>query len=65
VPGLVRMIRTPIGLLQDHLGLLLRVDASGGDLLGQQMRPFGHPLLVSGFSHELRLADHSGDWTMM
>ena len=59
MPGLLRLIRTPVGVFQDHLGLLLRVNTSGGDLLGQQMRPFGHPLLVSGFSHQLRLTDRS------
>jgi len=57
VPGLFRLIGAPVGVFQDHFRLPFRVIASGGDLLRQQMRPFGHPLLVSGFSHELRLTD--------
>ena len=60
MPGLLRLIGAPVGVFQDHLRLPFRVIASGGDLLGQQMRPFGHPLLISGFSHELRLTDRFG-----
>ena len=51
IPGGLRLVRSPVRLRQDCLGLLFRVVTAGRDLLREQMRPFGDAVSVSGLGH--------------
>jgi hypothetical protein len=51
VPGLLRFQGAPVRILQDGLGLALRVVAARGELLWQQVSPFGDAVVVDWLGH--------------
>jgi hypothetical protein len=51
VPGLLGLLGATVRVLEDHLGLSLRVVAARRDLFGQQVCPFRDPVLVHWLGH--------------
>ena len=51
MPGLLGLLNTTVRLLQDHLGLSLRIVAARRDLLGQQVCALRDSVLVNWLGH--------------